>query len=338
MQTLSLRNVRLTLSSNKTKCDKKIFLIAFLFCSEKYYHSMKKYVISSLCILLALVFINPLSLKTTNSDSPTEGTASFLFPKTPDSVRIMSYNILSDGIGFDGFDAQSREEQLQGILKETQPDILGLQEASRGWHKSICNSPIPLRFTTPARYMLSGSMTTLLFNPETLTLLKSGTQTFRYSYDSRLRCFTWCIFSHKVTENKFIIINTHLSLQEKNEKFPLNQATELVEFIKSIREKNPYPLFLIGDLNSKEGDENTSSVYKYLSLHLENARYIALNKTYGEDKTIRAPINDYILCTDDVTVHSYNLLSLPRLNVISDHYPIFADVLLQPEQENDIIN
>ena len=58
-------------------------------------------------------------------------------PEHSDHIRIMSYNLLSDSLGFEGCDARIRADGVCYILNTLSPDVTGLQETSRNWRKCI---------------------------------------------------------------------------------------------------------------------------------------------------------------------------------------------------------
>lgn len=267
---------------------------------------------------------------TAKANKITITTQSTITPSTENYIRIMSYNILSDSIGYDGINATLRSEYFKDILEFTAPHILALQEASFNWQRLINSSGFQLKLVCPVRYRLSMSMTLLLYNPAKLTLLNSGIQAFSYAQDTRLRSFTWGLFRHNSSNKNFFVINTHLSLYEKNPYIPLNQAVELMNFVNELRNKYNYPVILTGDFNSKERETGYEScgVYEYICLYMNNCKNKAKQLFSGDAKDINSAINDYIFTTDDLYIDSYTLLSDSDLKVISDHYPIYTDILI----------
>lgn len=289
---------------------------------------MRKTVLTIICIIIAFTLIVNIFQITESKSTVT--TQSSTPPSTENHIRIMSYNILSDSVGYDGLNATLRNEYFKAVLEFTAPHILALQEASFNWQRLINNSEIQLKSVCPVRYSLSLSMTVLLYNPSIITLLSSGTQAFRYARDTRLRCYTWALFQQKNTSKKFFVVNTHLSLYEKGPYIPLNQAVELVDFIEELRVRYNYPVILAGDFNSKERHtgHNNSAVYEYTCSYMNDCRYEAKKLYSGDSKNIYSATNDYIFSTDDTHIESYTLLSDSHLKVISDHYPIYTDILI----------
>lgn len=294
---------------------------------------MKKYRKKLLIIFLVFTIVFNASSITKHKSTPSVAKEKNvnLFPKSNTDIRVMTYNILSDSVGFDGFHVDTRKDILYDVLLKVSPDVLGLQEVCRNWHDTLKEWDLPLKFLCPVAYYLTGTMTTLLYNPERLNLLHRGTRSFSYSFVSKLRKYTWGVFEQKNTHKTFIVINTHLSLYEKTPFFPINQTTELIDFAKTLREKYNCPVFLVGDFNTKDDPdtESYSATYEYITLFFNDSRHKANSKRYPNESTINSHSNDYIFTPDDVTINSFTLLSQPELKSLSDHYPVFIDVNLE---------
>lgn len=281
-------------------------------------------------LTLIFVFIFPVKVKSNSFDINTSQLFIALqkqYSKQYDTVRIMSYNLLSDELGFDGLPVESRKEGAIHLINSVNPDILGLQEMNFHWFSSL-KAETCLEYVHPLCYMLSRSMTTLMYNPKRLKLLEAGAQAFRYSTNPRLRNYTWGLFEDKNNRIIFLAVNTHLNLYEQATPYPILQATELITFCKQAEEKYKCPVFITGDFNSKVRSKSStdSAVSEYISLFYENSQANTFNGTYGADKSLSAPTNDYIFYSGSCDILSFNLLSQPELSVLSDHYPIFADV------------
>ncbi len=293
---------------------------------------MKKFINLLLCSILLFSFIfnvdGTSNFKINNDFYILCSSFSKAYKKNNDVTRIMTYNVLSQGIGFDGMPVETRQNSLYILLKNILPDILCLQEADSNWTKALSSFENDLKLSQPTKYKISNLMTTILYNTETLTLLKNDFRAYSSGSDSRLRSYSWCIFENKKTHKRFIVVNTHLSMFEKDVYSPFNQATELMSFCKNIFKEYNYPVFIVGDFNTKERNKDTenSAVYEYLNLHFTNSFELAENTSHGSQGTTQSNANDYIFTLGKVNIKNYVLLSQPQLNIISDHYPVFADV------------
>ncbi len=251
-------------------------------------------------------------------------------PKSQKHIRIMSYNLLADSLGFEGTDAHIRADGVCNLLNELSPDVIGLQETSRNWHTCI-QKKTDYSFISPVRTELFGTMTSVIYNENTLTLLKSGEKVFNYGYDSRLRRMVWGIFKHNENSKIFAVINTHFSLSNNNITTPMNQASELLEFGEKLREEYNCPVFFIGDFNARERNRNTnisSSVYETLCTTLNDAKTEAQSVASGVNQSIYASSNDHIFIKGNAEIKKYVILSQNEFANLSDHYPIFVDIVI----------
>lgn len=253
------------------------------------------------------------------------------YAKPEGSLRIMTFNLLSHEIGFDGINHPTRQGNIIALINAISPDILALQEMSSSLLSVLKNETF-LSFTDPLPYALSRTMTTLMYNPRSLRLLRHGTASYHYSTNPRLRCYTWGLFEAHTTHKKFMVVNTHLNLYEQATAYPILQATELISFCRSAQERYDCPIFISGDFNSTKGSsESFSTVFDYVSLFYTSTLSSAQVRSYGGDKSALAPSNDYIFASSEAPVLFYCLLSQPELNTLSDHYPIFIDVNIHLE-------
>lgn len=242
-------------------------------------------------------------------------------------LRIMTYNLLSHELGFDGIQSNERKSDIIALINTIKPHILCLQETSFDYYRSLIENT-QLEFISPVSYFLSHSMTVLMYNPKHLTPVEYGSVAYKYSTNPRLRCYTWGLFEENKSKKKLFIVNTHLNLYKQATAYPMLQATELIEFCRKKEQEYNCPVYITGDFNSQENSEKTGdcAVYNYISLFYNDTKEKAESKTYGTGKNLYSPISDYIFCTDDSAIKSYTLLSQPELNILSDHFPIFIDI------------
>jgi hypothetical protein len=97
----------------------------------------------------------------------------YIYKKEEDSVRFMTYNLLSDSFGFAGTDASERAGGVCKILESLSPDIIGFQEMSRKWFTAVKNNT-NYKFIDFFRTTVFGTMTTLAFDSKRVDLLFSG--------------------------------------------------------------------------------------------------------------------------------------------------------------------
>ena len=279
-------------------------------------------------IIFSLLFALKGDENATNKSpaSPLFNVIESYYTNIENNLRIMSYNLLSHELGFDGVSSDERKAGIITLINAVNPHILCLQEMSSDYYISL-NKETSLDFISPVNYLLSRSMTVLMYNPEHITLIEHGSVAYKYSTNPRLRCYTWGIFEEKKSNRLFMVVNTHLNLYKQATAYPLLQATELIDFCNKKSDEYNCPIYISGDFNSTHNNDisNDCAVYDYISLYYNDSKENTEIKTHGEGKALYSPISDYIFCSDSVKIKSYTLLSQPELNTLSDHYPIFID-------------
>jgi len=251
------------------------------------------------------------------------------YKKEENQIRLMTYNLLADSMGFEGTPAETRADSVCRLLESVSPDVCGFQETSRKWFACIYNNT-SYKFIHPVRSALFDTMTTLTYNPKTVTPVAFGEKVFENGNNSRLRRMVWGVFRHKETNKIFAVVNTHFSLSDSNftdNTVPLTQALELITICKEIKSIFDCPVFSLGDFNAKTSTKKTPSpIYDILCTAFQNTKNLAKNVSYGENTTKKALSIDHIFSFGDSTVTHHATLSQTSFKELSDHYPIFCDI------------
>lgn len=249
--------------------------------------------------------------------------------KDPKEIRLMTYNLLADSVGFEGTPAQTRADGVCRILEGISPDVCGFQETSRKWFACIYNNT-DYKFIHPIRSAAFANMTTLAYNPKTVNLVAFGEQVFKNGNNSPLRRMVWGVFSHKATDTVFAVVNTHFSLSEGNftdNTTPLTQALELITLCKEIKNTFNCSVFPLGDFNATRSTKNTPSpIYNILTTAFDNTKDISKNISNGENTNDKTLSVDHIFSFGDTEVTQHVTLSQNGLKDLSDHFPIFCDI------------
>ena len=245
-------------------------------------------------------------------------------------MRIMSYNLLADSAGFNGTTAFERADGVCSIINCIKPDIIGLQEVSRNWYYCL-KSNTKYKFIRPLKTALFGTMTTIIYNPDTVSLLSCGETSFTSTPQSQLRQMVWGIFSRKTDNTSFCIINTHLSLSNEDWDIAIKQAKELAEEINQLSNNYHIPVFVTGDFNSgkrKTYNTDTAGIYETICTVADDTKNISRSSSCGDGKSFQSVAIDHIFMRGDAVVDKYTILSQREFAVLSDHYPIFVDFSL----------
>jgi len=254
------------------------------------------------------------------------------YKKEENHIRLMTYNILADSIGFEGSPAQYRADAVCKIINGIAPDVCGFQETSRKWFACIYNNT-DYKFIHPIRTAVFTTMTTLAYNPKAVNLISFGEQVFKNGNNSPLRRMGWGVFRHKKTDKVFAVVNTHFSLSGSDfsdNATPLTQALELITLCKDLKNLFNCPVFALGDFNAPKSTKKAPSpIYDILVTAFKNTTSLAKTISHGENSNKKTPFIDHIFAFGDITVTRHATLSQSFLKELSDHFPVFCDISIQ---------
>lgn len=257
--------------------------------------------------------------------------------KSENEVRIMTLNLLAHYKSWGGKPVEERSDIFFSIRDGYSPDVLGLQEMCSDWYNEINKQKSNYKFVSPLKTAFPQKMTAILYNSDTIELIDSGSITFSDCWNFKSRRAVWGVFRHKTINKIFTVVNTHLSfleeLEEENFFTQTCQVNELYSVTQFLELQYPYPIFVIGDFNTKRRVSYQKSVINSGSYGILNSLYtdsedIAKNKFCGENFNFNNTLIDHIFIKGDVTVKNLSLLSQNCFSSLSDHYPLFADIKL----------
>ncbi|MBR3810318.1 MAG: hypothetical protein IKK46_08475 [Clostridia bacterium] len=258
--------------------------------------------------------------------------------KKENEVRIMTLNLLAHYKSWGGKPVEERSDIFFSIRDGYLPDVLGLQEMCFDWYNEINKNKSEYKFVAPLKTAFPQKMTAILYNSDTVELIDSGSITFSDCWNFKSRRAVWGVFRHIRTDKIFTVVNTHLSFIEESEEAQnfftqTCQVNELYNVTQTLESQYPYPIFIIGDFNTKRRVSYQKSVINSGSYGILNSLYtdsedIAKNKYYGENFNFNNTLNDHIFIKGEVTVKNLSLLSQDCFCTLSDHYPLFADIKL----------
>lgn len=251
------------------------------------------------------------------------------YNKKSDRIRIMTYNVLADSVGFEGTPVVTRADGVCRIIEGIAPDVCGFQEMNRKWFACVYNNT-DYKFIHPVRTALFDTMTVLAYNPRTVVPLSFGEQVFKNSNGSLLRRMVWGVFVHRKTNSVFAVVNTHFSLSDGNftdNTTPLTQALELITLCKELKNLFGCPVFPVGDFNAKESTRTVPSpIYNILCAAFTNTAHIAEAVSNGENTLKKQPSVDHIFAFGDAEIPLHTTLSQSTFKAYSDHFPVFCDI------------
>lgn len=271
-----------------------------------------------LCALLGLLMpLFGIGIPETGTKAPAE-----------DTVRVMSYNVR-----LGEFD---REEIVPQVVADYLPDSVGLQECDGTWFLSMKAYLPDYEIIGVGRLSglpLIGEATAIMYRADKYKLVDWGTFWLSETPDKvskgwdaeHNRTCTWAILENLETGEQYAHVNTHL-----DNKGPEARTKGLALVLEKVASFD-MPVVLTGDFNFLKGCD----LYKQLTAGdladvAEVAETADSGCTYhGYEGTVEGTPIDFILVNDQVTeVKSYNIMR-EKYNdrYVSDHHPIFADIV-----------
>ncbi|WP_438862450.1 endonuclease/exonuclease/phosphatase family protein [Neptunicella sp.] len=288
----------------------------------------------SLLVLLSAMILFSLNIQA----APTTGNDEEL-TEAASSIRVESFNLRYDNPD-DGINAwPKRQQTVLSHLKQTQPDVVGMQEVLAHQLDWLDNHLADYAFIGVGRDdgKRAGEFVPLLYNTRTLTKLDSGYFWLSETPDvagsvgwlAKLpRVVTWAKFNHN--NNIFFVFNAHFS--HVSDLARQKSAEFLVNYIPKIA--GDTPVILMGDLNTLDSEAAYSTVLadptlQFTDTGLANGDSPASTfNGFGHDDGKRI---DYIFISKGLTSSDYITHKIREEDrYISDHYPISTRLWFKP--------
>lgn len=247
-----------------------------------------------------------------------------------DAIRIMSYNVRNGEHG--------RGKNVPQSIADYLPDSVGLQECEGTWYMTL-GTHLKDRYDIVGVGRLTGikcigEATAIMYRKDKYNLIDSGTfwlsetpDKVSIGWDAKHhRTCTWVILENKETHEQYVHLNTHLDHMGE-----LARTNGLALVLKKA-ESYDLPVVVTGDFNFEKSDPlYTQLISGNLKDTQDMAEITMSGKTYhayngGEDGE---PI-DFICVNEKITsVKEYRIVrDIYGNTYLSDHYPIFADIII----------
>lgn len=308
----------------------------------------KKVAVASAAVLLAAAVAVPTGIfvrgnlsRTPLSESFSADLAAFDGIQKAEStdIRVMSANLLVSYKSWGGEPVKPRAKQFTEFVKQTAPDVIGAQEVCGDWHACLKANLPNYKILHPQNNLFEKSLTTLLYNTETLRCIDSGRMTYSEGDGTKHRAVTWGVFETLAGGKRFIVTSTHLDLireGKEDAEFAImqGQAEEFFELLADLRAKYDCPAFCTGDYNAMENDSEkgvfaAAGIYEVFAGRLQDTKFRAASQAAGTEEAWDYPSWDHIFMEGEAEILAFRVCSEPFLKDMSDHYPIFADISLK---------
>lgn len=246
--------------------------------------------------------------------------------------------------------AEVRSVGFARVYTAYMPDVINTQEMTAKMLSSILYNmeKFGVKYSSLAINDPVADFTALIYNPETVTLEKSGHHVFGYASDASSKGYTWGYFRHNATGAHFISLSTHLwwkseSAQEGSNANRERQAAEIVALTKELEATYGCPVFIQGDLNT----QTTSKAFAVLTdggfLNCQKIATVSTDDKRGyhscspsgfsltlSSGTYTANGIDHMLVRGLGTskVLTFEHILPDFYYTLSDHFPVYIDVEL----------
>ena len=259
----------------------------------------------------------------------------FTIPAFSQEVNIMTFNVRYDNAN-DGEDRWGeRKEEVVGLIKTYDPQIIGLQEALLHQVQFVDSLLTDFAYIGVGRDdgENSGEFTPLLYDSTKLELMDHSTfwlsptpDTVSVGWDAALpRISTYGIFKEKETEKLIWVYNAHFD--HIGEIARISSAATIVQHM-SKNNISKSPVVLMGDLNATP----ESRPIELLNNHFEDSMKDSEQGTFwGFDPEATAERRiDYIF-VKDIEFTNAKIINDKRNNGrhISDHLPVIISIQLE---------
>ena len=259
------------------------------------------------------------------------------------TLRVMTSNVLADA-WVDGRDYPSvaaRAEMYAATLLVYRPDLVGIQETDKPWINTLPYYLQYLRDEYSVDYDWietayrkdNGSTvpnyTSLIYRKDTFSLVESGSQEFSFANQKnyKIRVATWAILTHKMSNEKYALINTHWDFTAEKGKVSVEEECKLIESLKQ-RYKGLH-VFCTGDFNnhlngSYEDFKETGGLLDSKELAEFNGTLVNNNAGIPEKIYI-----DHVAFNEGITVTRHETIEHAYASKMSDHLPQYGDFIVK---------
>lgn len=263
----------------------------------------------------------------------------FLIIGNAQSLKLMTYNIRLD-IESDGENKWSkRKEFLTSQIQFYEPDVFGIQEAKPNQVIDIATILPQYNHIGIGRDGLGqGESSNIFYKKDRFQLLENSTfwlsetpDKISKGWDAAFnRVCTYALFKDLKTKTSFWVFNTHLD--HMGELAKTNGIQLILSKIANLNTQK-YPVFFIGDFNSKPAENRIISLKK----EMLDTREISEEKPFGPQGTFNGfkfnePVTeliDYVFISKNrlFKVKKYAILSDSKdMKYPSDHFPVYVEI------------
>jgi endonuclease/exonuclease/phosphatase family metal-dependent hydrolase len=265
-----------------------------------------------------------------------------------DTVKVMTFNIRCGSCEKpeDVNNWKNREYLAAKVIKENNPDLIGLQEAEKFQIDVLINLLENYNWVGAGRDdgKNAGEFTAIFYKKDKFTEEESSTFWLSETpdvpskdWDAALnRTATYIKLKNKISGNEFYLFNTHFD--HIGDTARIESAKLMLNKIENIGED--LPVVLTGDFNTipdsdpykiiVNGNENSFHLFDTSQLS-QTPHYGGISTFNGFGKTMdMGRTIDYIFVNDKIKVLTHGVITTTYDNHYpSDHYPVISEIVLK---------
>ena len=258
--------------------------------------------------------------------------------KEENVMRIMSFNIRCGDVGEETW--EDRIGIVSQTMLESDADSIGVQEATPGWMAAL-NKNIGEKYAYVGvgrdDGANKGEYSAVFYLKDKYNALDSGTfwlsdtpNKVSFGWDAACRrVCSWVVLENKETGEKYVHLNSHfdhigVAARENSVKLILDKAAEFTDL----------PVVFTADLNVIQGSDNYNQFINSRILRdtkfdtSDTMSYCTYHDTEPEKHA--QDIIDYVLINSHFDTVKYRVVTEGiDGRYVSDHYPIYADIVIK---------
>ena len=295
------------------------------------------------------------------SSSEVSSTEDSIAENLPTSLRFMTYNIEAEWIS--GRSAYQRMPHFENVINTLSPDVVAIQEGCKAWSANLFDTTRDFIFDYNVIHAQTQvttdhhlTMLYICYKRDKYELLDEGTERFT-NYEGMKNKPTmgfgavWIKLCDKQTGDTFICISTHWHHHDNSEEWSnearYHQAKSMTSLVTRLEQEHGCPVIAGSDFNTMSVADYGEYIKKtaghglifqdfgdkYAMVPFESAGYSSLKfiegvKTEGFIADCTSIDNIYAR-PEKVTASAICTHVDEDTKVASDHYPVYADIILK---------
>jgi endonuclease/exonuclease/phosphatase family metal-dependent hydrolase len=283
------------------------------------------------------------------NEAPSDRTVGYTPTQEESSYKIISLNLLYDS-------PAARADHMKSFIKAEKPDVVGLQEIGAPFNSilSYWEKPENGAYKIADRYVTGTStvnMAPILYDSNRFELVEGtlahGAHLLEARWPgSKSKIISWAILRDRQTGRRILAMNAHFAVyvstyngynSEDAVAWRIENAKYAIALLDSIRnEHGALPTFFTGDFNMQNHEKAHRIILQRLTdsqLYAPDAKNFmaSYNSGYSTKKhndTEKYPIDHIYISSGDWTVKSHRIIRNDTTMVMTDHYPVIAEMTL----------